>query len=76
MSSWGIGSRGLFSWGRGKREGQKQATTKVVARFRDAPVGPPTSWVPPCVPPSISPQSSQMETAHIPLERGGAGVGR
>jgi len=50
-----IGRRELFSRWRGKRKGRKLATTKVVARFRDAPAGPPTSWIPPCIPPFISP---------------------
>jgi len=40
----------------------------------DALHGPPTSWVPPCVCPSIIPPSSELIPAHIPLERGGAGV--
>ena len=29
--------------------------------FLDAPVGPPTAWVPPCVSPSSIPPSSELE---------------
>ena len=39
--------------------------------FCDALAGPPTSWVPPCVFPSLIPPSSEYEGAHIPLEREG-----
>src|SRR6266567_3637093 len=46
----GVGRSGR-QWGGGKKEGRKRATTKVMARFRDAPAGPPISWVPPCVSP-------------------------
>ena len=69
----GIGQRG-GQWGIGKREGQKWATTFVMARFRDSPRGPPTSWAPPCVPPSYISRSSRVDAAHIPIERGGARV--
>ena len=40
----------------------------------NALAGPPTSWVPPGISPSPNPSSSK-NTAHIPLERGGAGPG-
>jgi len=54
-------------------EGRRRETSHnfVVARFRDAPHGPPNSWVPPGIPPSYN-TSRQNKTAHIPLERGGA----
>lgn len=45
----------------GKRDERKRATTNVVAHFRDAPYGPPISWVPPCGPPSPDPPSSENE---------------
>ena len=43
--------------------------------LRDAPPGPPTCWVPPLLFFSPIPPSSEVEMAHIPLERGGARVG-
>ncbi len=49
------GCPSVVSGGRGKKECRKRATTKVVAHFHDTPAGPPISWVPPCIPPSISP---------------------
>ena len=51
----------------------KRATTFVIARFRDAPPGSPTSWVSPwfLVPSHIRPLTVR---AHIPQERGGAPV--
>ena len=48
---------------------RKRATTNVVARFLDAPLGPPTSWVPPRV---SLPLNHLFIDAHIPLEREGA----
>ena len=42
--------------------------TNVIARFCDAPLGPPTSWVPPRIPP---PPTPLLVDAHIPLKRGG-----
>ena len=54
--------------GEERRNGRKQATTFVVARFRDALLGPPTSWVPPRVSPPLTPL---LVDAHIPLTRGG-----
>jgi hypothetical protein len=50
----------------------------IMVHFRDALDGPPTSWVPPCISPSLIPllivtsSSSEHEPAHIPL----AGVAR
>ena len=54
------------------REGQKRATTKVVARSCDAPAGPPISWVPPLVPPSPScfPPSSMTQMGPHPSAEG------
>jgi len=40
--------------------------------FRNSPLGPPTSCVSPCPPPSLSVE--WIQAAHIPLERGGAAV--
>ena len=37
--------------GEGRRNGRKQAMTNVIACFRDALLGPPTSWVPPHISP-------------------------
>ena len=42
---WSVGWDGMRDWG-------KRAMTNVVVRFRDAPHGLPTSWVPPDVSPS------------------------
>jgi len=55
--------------GEGRRKGRKWAMTFVVAHFRDALLGPPTFWVPPCVSP---PPTPLLIDAHIPLKRGGA----
>ena len=78
-------------WWKRKRERQERATTKVVACFRDTPglsspnppfprvlfldaqPGPPTRWL--GVSPTCIPSSSAIQTAHIPLQRGGARVG-
>ena len=46
---------------------EKTDNAKVVARFLDALLGPPTSWVPPRVSLSLTPL---FIDAHIPLERG------
>ena len=48
---WSVGWDGMRDWG-------KRATTNVVVRFRDAPHGPPTSWVPPYVSPYPNPLSN------------------
>ena len=74
-SSWnvGVGKRGV-KWGWWTtREGRKQATTKVVARFVTHRVGLPPSWVPPSGY-SFPSALSSIEWAHIPQERGGAPV--
>ena len=55
--------------GEERRNERKQATTFVVARFHNALLGPPTSWVPPRVFPPLTPL---LVDAHIPLTRGGA----
>jgi len=55
LSLWG--SRSVVAQ-RG-RNGKKRATTNVVAHFRDAPDGPPISWVPPSNTPSPIPLSSE-----------------
>ena len=69
--------RGLGGqWERGgTREGQERATTKVVARSRDALFGPPMSWVPPlvtpspqCFPPLRGPTSLRRGEGHRALE--------
>jgi len=54
----------------GTMDGRKWGPTDVVARVSDAPLGPPTSWVPPRVSPSPIPLSiaSEYHPAHIPLE--------
>ena len=41
----------------------------------DAALGPPISWVPPCGSPPQMPPPTPIDTAHIPLERGGARCG-
>jgi len=61
-------------WGGGKKEGRKRATTKVMARFRDAPAGPPISWVPPCVSPPY-PLVEQDCTGPHPSGEGRGGYG-
>ena len=48
---WSVGWDGMRDWG-------KRLTTNVVVRFRDAPHGPPTSWVPPYVSPYPNPPSN------------------
>ena len=48
---WSVGWDGMRDWG-------KRVTTNVVVRFRDAPHGPPTSWVPPYVSPYPNPPSN------------------
>jgi hypothetical protein len=68
-------------WG-GMKNGRKRTTTFRRGSFRDALDGPPNSWVPPRVSitrsfadlPNSPPPSSGYKPAHIPLERGGAGV--
>src|SRR6266567_2535624 len=59
-------------WGRERRNGENGTTNFIVVRFRDAPCGPPTSWVSPAIPPSHIHPSSEIELAHIPQKRGGA----
>jgi hypothetical protein len=58
--------------GEGRRNGRKRATTFVVARFRDALLGPPTSWVPPRVSP---PPTPCWLTSPHPSEEGRGGCG-
>ncbi len=62
----------VVSGGQGKEKWRNGTTTFVVVRFRDAPCGPPTSWVSPAIPPSHIRPSSEIELAHIPQKRGGA----
>jgi len=69
----GVGRSGR-QWGGGKKEGRKRATTKVMARFRDAPAGPPISWVPPCVSPPY-PLVEQDCTGPHPSGEGRGGYG-
>jgi len=65
----------VVSWLENKRRRQR-VTTFVVAHFLDAPCGPPTFWVPPCVLSSSIHPSGENEPAHIHMERGrGTGCG-
>jgi len=48
---WSVEWDGMRDWG-------KRATTNVMVHFRDAPHGPPTSWVPPYVSPYPNPPSN------------------
>src|SRR6266567_9409230 len=70
----GVGRSGR-QWGGGKKEGRKRATTKVMARFRDAPAGPPISWVPPCVSPPYPLVERDCTRLHRPTSLWG-GEGR
>jgi len=68
------------SWGfKAVSGGSRKKLAKTRHDFRPvslryAPPGPPTSWVPPVLPASQIPPARGVETAHIPLERGGARV--
>src|SRR6266567_3358521 len=66
---YGVGLKGI-SGSQRRREGRKQATTNVVARFRDGPAGPPTSWVPPWfLLPTVHP-AVEIENQPTSLEEG------
>ena len=51
----------VVSGGLTKEGWEKRTMTQVVVRFRDVLAGPPTSWVPPGVSPSLNPSSSKNE---------------
>jgi len=53
-----VGFNGI-SWGQGKSDERKRATTFVVAHSCDTPTGPPTCWVPPCVLPTTPPSRAR-----------------
>jgi len=56
----------LVSWKEGRKEGRKRTTTKVVVRCRDAPNGPPTTWVSLHVSPSSIPLSPAFPPSSEP----------
>jgi hypothetical protein len=59
-----------------KKRIRRRRATVLWLVFLDARRGPPTAWVPPGFPPSHIHPSSERQPAHIPLERGGARLGR
>jgi hypothetical protein len=60
---------------KGNEGRRKQTTIFIVVHFGDTLSRPPTYWVPPHISSSPIPSSRENESAHIPLERGGAGAG-